>query len=217
MKRGLETSVLDSRPRGVASVVGRPAFWLVAVTLLCLAPLAGALTRETPHAPPVLMQLGDFELVDQRGHAFGSADLAGKVWIANFVFTSCPSVCPKLMEKMQRIQHRSRNAGSAVHLVTFTVDPENDTPERMAEFGKRFKASPYRWTLLTGDLGAIEKTVIDGFKLAMGKDADSLVQIFHSERLVLVDQAGRIRGYYEATDEGIDQLLKDVSLVLNLG
>src|SRR5688572_186253 len=159
----LESAVLDSRPRGLARAVGRPSFWIVAVVLLCLAPIAGAIGRgDAPKPPPVLLQLADFELVDQRGIPFGSTQLRGKVWIANFVFTSCPSVCPRLMEKMQRVQHRSKNAGSYVHLVTFTVDPENDTPERMAEFGRRFKASPYRWTLATGSLDAIEKTVIDG-------------------------------------------------------
>jgi protein SCO1/2 len=139
------------------------------------------------------------------------------VWVASFVFTSCPSVCPALMERMQQVQHRSRNAGAAVRLVTFTVDPETDTPERLAAFARRFKASPYRWTFLTGDLGVIESTVVGGFKLAMGRDAENLFQIFHSERLVLVDREGFIRGYYEANDEGIDKLMRDVSLVLNLG
>ncbi|MEQ9320189.1 MAG: hypothetical protein RIF41_13575, partial [Polyangiaceae bacterium] len=79
-----------------------------------------------------------------------------------------------------------------------------------------FGARPSRWHLLTGDYQVIEDTVVKGFKLAMGKDADNLFQIFHSEKLVLVDGEGRIRGYYDADDPGLDALMKDIGLVLNL-
>jgi protein SCO1/2 len=209
--------VLDSRPGPLGRLLARPVIWILAVALLSLAPFASSASRSVPKPPPVIAQLPTFELTDAHGQAFGSKQLEGKVWVANFVFTSCPSICPALMERMQQVQHRSRNAGAAVHMVTFSVDPETDTPERMAAYGRRFKASPYRWSLLTGDLAAIEQTVVSGFKLAMGKDADNLFQIFHSERLVLVDAEGSIRGYYEATDEGIDALMKDVGTVLNFG
>ncbi len=209
-------SVLDSRPGPIARFVGRPAFWIAAVGCMCLASLALAVSRRLPDPPPAILELPAFRLTSDKNLPFGSDELRGKVWVANFIFTSCPAACPRLMEKMGQIQHRTRNAGEAVHLVSFTVDPENDTPDKLAEYGRRFKASPYRWTLLTGDLGQIEKTVIKGFKLAMGKDADNLFQIFHSERFVLVDGEGRIRGYYDADKEGIDHLVRDISLVLNV-
>jgi protein SCO1/2 len=212
-----QPKVLDSRPGTLGRLLSRPVVWVVAVVLLFVLPLASSLARELPKPPPKLLQLPSFQLTSEKNTAFGSEDLRGKVWVASFVFTSCPSVCPALMERLQKVQHRSRNAGAAVRLVTFTVDPETDTPERLAAYARRFKASPYRWTFLTGDLGVIEKTVVKGFKLAMGRDAENLFQIFHSERFVLVDGDGFIRGYYEATDEGIDKLMSDMSLVLNLG
>jgi protein SCO1/2 len=209
--------VLDPRPGPLGRMMARPLFWVAIVVLLAMVPIARALGRERPEPPPRYLTLPAFELENQHGLAFGSRELVGKVWVASFVFTSCPAVCPGIMERMAEVQHRTRNAGAAVHLVTFTVDPETDTAERLQEYGKRFKASPYRWSLLTGKLDTIESTVVGGFKLAMGKDAESLMQIFHSERLVLVDREGTIRGYYEANEEGVDRLVRDIGLVLNLG
>jgi protein SCO1/2 len=209
--------VLDSRPGALGRRFGRPSFWVVAVLLVGLAPVAGALSRTVPPPPGVYAQLPRFTMTNVYGAKFGSDELDHHVWVASFAFTSCPSVCPALMKRLQVVQHRTRNAGSAVRIVTFSVDPENDTPEKLRAYAKRFKASPYRWAFLTGDLSIIEKTVVGGFKLAMGKDADNLFEIFHSERFALVDRSGRIRGYYEATDEGIDKLVRDIGLVLNFG
>ena len=115
------------------------------------------------------------------------------------------------MEQVAVVQHRSRNAGAGVALVTFSVDPETDTPEKLHAYARRFRASPYRWNFLTGELTSIEKTVVKGFKLAMGREkiegGENLFNIFHSERLVLVDQKSQIRGYYEANKVGIDKLI----------
>ena len=204
--------------KGVAALVsamGKPAFWIVAMILTASVPVAHALFRELPDPPKVYYPLPEFELISDKNHAYGSADLRGKVWVASFAFTSCPSVCPRLMERMAEVQHRTRNA-PAVRLVTFSVDPETDTPQRLREYAKRFKASPARWTFLTGDSSVIQETVVKGFKLAVG-EKESAFQILHSERFVLVDREGRIRGYYEASDEGIEALARDISLVLNLG
>jgi protein SCO1 len=209
-------AVLDSRPGRFATLVGRPVFWIGAVLMMAVASVALAVSRRLPEPPPVYLTLPAFELTSEKKLPFGSEQLRGKVWVASFVFTSCPAACPRLMQKMGEVQHRTRNASEAVDLVTFTVDPENDTPEKLAAYGKRFKANPVRWTFLTGDLAQIENTVVKGFKLAMGKDAENLFQIFHSERFVMVDGQGRIRGYYEADKEGIDKLMRDINAVLNV-
>jgi protein SCO1/2 len=212
-----EQAVLDSSPGKLGRITGRPVFWVVVVVLLSLVPLGHALGRKLPDPPPKMYTLPEFQLTSEKNLPYGSEQLKGKVWVASFVFTSCPSVCPALMEKMQDVQHRTRNAGAAVQLVTFTVDPENDTPEVLHDYARRFKASPYRWTFLTGDYKVLEDTIVRGFKLAMGKDADNLFEIFHSERFVLIDGEGRIRGYYDATDEGVEKLSSDITLVLNFG
>lgn len=204
----------------VSRLVGKPSFWIVFTLAIFSMLIFGALRRETPHAPALRVPLPAFELTNERGERYGSADLKGRVWVADFVFTSCPTVCPKLTKRMAEVQHRARNLGDAFHLVTFTVDPENDTPERLAAYAKTYRASPRRWTFLTGTLGDVETTVVKGFKMALGKEelapSSGIFSIFHGEKLVLVDQEGAIRGYYDADDEGINQLMRDAGLVANL-
>jgi protein SCO1/2 len=204
----------------VARLVGSPWIWAIAIGLVFLFPIVRGVGLRPPQPPGMKLALPAFELTNERGQRYGSEDLKGRLWVADFVFTSCPTVCPKLTKRMQILQHRSRNLGQAFHLVTFTVDPENDTPERLAAYAKEYHADPARWTFLTGELGEVETTVVKGFKLAMGKDelpaGSGLFSIFHGEKLVLVDDAGLIRGYYDADDEGVDRLLHDAGVIANL-
>jgi len=200
-------------------LVVKPHFWLILFAMVVVVPLSRTLSRERPRPPEMKLQLPAFELTSERGQPFGSKDLQGKVYVADFVFTSCPTVCPRLTERMAKIQHRSRNLGIAFQLVTFTVDPDNDTPQVLADYARSVHANPARWSFLTGPLGDVEKTVVQGFKLAMGKEevSEGIFSIFHGERFVLVDQNGMIRGYYEATDAGTDALLRDAGILTNLG
>lgn len=200
------------------SFVGRPRNWLIFVGLFSVFHITRAVTRELPTPPSLRIPLPAFELTNERGERFGSKDLRGQVWVADFVFTTCPTVCPKLSKRMVEIQHRGRNLGQAFHLVTFTVDPENDTPEILNQYARSYHANPGRWTFLTGPLGEVETTVVKGFKMAMGKEETSpnIFSIFHGERLVLVDREGVIRGYYEATDEGIKDLMHNVGVLVNV-
>jgi protein SCO1/2 len=205
----------------VQDLVRRPSFWVIALVIAFIVPLGRAIafSGKVPASPSLSMPLPAFRLTNERGEPFGSKELEGRVWVADFVFTSCPTACPKLTARMAEIQHRTRNLGDAFHLVTFTVDPENDTPERLAAYAAKHRASKSRWTFLTGPLGELETTVVKGFKVAMGKEESSpgsgIFSIFHGERLVLVDAKGNIRGYYEATDEGTDALLRDIGLIVN--
>jgi len=172
--------------------------------------------RPEAHAARVDLRLPlpAFTLTDERNKPFGLADMKGKVWVADFVFTTCPTVCPKLTKKMVLVQDRTRPLGDAVHLLTITVDPENDTPDKLAAYAKQYGADPLRWRFLTGSLAQIEGAVMSGFKIVMGKKESSpgsgLVTIFHGEKLVLVDRDANIRGYYDADDEGIEDLVRQV-------
>jgi protein SCO1/2 len=203
----------------VAALVSRPSFWVLAIGLVFILPIGRALGQKAPRPPEMRLALPAFQLTDHHGRPYGSADLKGRVWVADFVFTSCPTVCPKLTKRMATIQHRARHMGDAFHLVTFTVDPENDTPEKLATYAKAYRASGARWSFLTGNLSDIESTVVKGFKMAMGKEelapGTGLFSVFHGEKFVLVDREGYIRGYYDADDEGIDALMRDAGLVAN--
>lgn len=206
-----------SRHDRFAELVSRPGFWIAFIALLFSVVLARAFRSPPVEAPELDLPLPAFSLTDHHGDTVTLADLRGIVWVANFVFTSCPTVCPKLTKRMEQIEHRAKNLGDSYHLVTITVDPENDTPERLAQFASNYHVDPRRWSFLTGPLDVIEPTVVQGFKMAMGKEESSpgLFSIFHGERLVLVDQRGHIRGYFEADDAGVDEILRQMGILAN--
>jgi protein SCO1/2 len=204
----------------LSRLVGRPLFWVVLVALVAGVPLARTLQLRLPPPLPVLGTLPPYSFVNQHGQPFGSKDLQGKVWIANFIFTRCPTVCPVFTARMAGIQHRVRNLGDAIHLVSFSVDPEYDTPPVLLAYAQRHKASPRMWTFLTGDPESIKQTVVDGLKVAMGREgpADDLMSIFHGNHFVLVDAQGRIRGYYLSNDDqAVENLVRDAGLLVNRG
>ncbi|MDQ6765650.1 MAG: SCO family protein [Verrucomicrobiota bacterium] len=154
-----------------------------------------------------------FELINQHGQPFGSAELQGKIWIADFVFTSCKGPCPIISSRMSELQRPLEK--SDVHLVSFTVDPQTDTPAVLLDYSERLHARPGRWDFLTGPAETIYRLTRDGFKLAISDGADELGVPVHSTRAVLVDRRGTIRGYYDITaPDGVTTLLADASHLL---
>lgn len=200
-------------PEGEAGRARLPlAFRLLAALAAsgALAALAAGLwliRREDP--PPRLYPLPAFSLVDEAGRPFGPERLAGKVSVVNFIFTSCPTVCPGLTAKMARLQ--GRITAPEVQLVSVSVDPDNDTPEVLRAYGDRFGRDPSRWSFVTGELAAVKRAVEEGFKVAMdGAGAGATAfDIVHGEHFVLVDRARTIRGYYRPDDEGLAHLERD--------
>jgi len=207
-----------------ARLVQKPWVWAMVIGLLFGVPIYRSMTRRLTASPMVLGALPAFTLTDQRGQPFGSRELAGKIWVADFIFTSCQGACPLLSERMAEIGKRARHLGPDFHLVSISVDPERDTPARLAEYGARYGANPIAWSFVTGPEQAIQATVVDGFKVGAGKERNPAAtadggpgfwEIFHGENLVLVDRQLRIRGYFPATAEGIDKLMEAVGRVAN--
>ena len=185
----------------------RPYLLLLLLSLGLVAPVACG------RPLPIFAEIPDFSLTDQRGLSFGRQDLLGKVWVANFIFTNCSDICPLLTEKMSRLQKESTLAQrNDLHFVSFSVDPERDSPSVLATYADRYHADAALWSFLTGPLDLVEKAVVGGFKMGMTKM--SLFQIAHGERFVLVDSRGRIRGYYESDPEGLKSLIKDIPKLL---
>ena len=154
-----------------------------------------------------------FQLVNQSGQPFGSAQLAGKIWIADFIYTMCPGPCPMISSRMSDLQKPLEK--SDVHLVSFSVDPEKDTPRVLRGYAEKLQADPARWDFLTGPKTAIYKLSHDGFKLAVSDGMDEQGIPVHSTRIVLVDRHGQIRGYYDATEpDAITKLLADTNHLL---
>jgi protein SCO1/2 len=175
-----------------------------------------AVHRPAP-APPILGRVPDFALVASTDAPFTRAHVAGRVWVADFFFTTCPGVCPRLSAQMARLQKElARKRLNDVRLVSFSVDPRNDTPAALREYARRFRADPARWAFVTGTREGLYTLIRDGFHLPVTEAADQGTPggeiIAHSERFVLVDGEGRIRGYYSVLEEAaFRQLLRDAS------
>ena len=169
--------------------------------------LFGALALAACRSKPSLPELGKvpaFSLESEAGTPFGSNELSGRVWAVAFMFTRCPTVCPRVTRFMQKLQTSAKAAGVELTLVSISVDPENDTPAVLKEYAQRFHADLASWKFLTGDFESIKRTSEDGFKLALEGRADPKAQdfgIIHGSHLVLVDPHSNIRGYYRTEDD----------------
>jgi protein SCO1/2 len=146
-----------------------------------------------------------FVLTAENGAPFDSRTLAGKVWVADFMFTSCLGPCPRMASRMHWVQKQIADVAD-VRLVSFTIDPEHDTPPVLAQYAQRFRAEPGRWRFLTGPAATLQDLNRNAFKLG---DLDG--SMMHSTRFVLVDRRGRIRGYYRTEDgESLEPLVAGI-------
>jgi protein SCO1/2 len=152
----------------------------------------------------------EFSLINQDGKTFGSADLRGKIWIADFIYTTCPGPCPMISSRMSEVQEPLKNTD--VHLVSFSVDPAKDTPQVLRGYAEKLQAEPGRWDFLTGPQSTIYNLSRNGFKLAVGDEKGVPI---HSTRMILVDRHGEIRGYYDAAEaDAVTKLVADTTHLL---
>jgi protein SCO1/2 len=165
---------------------------------------------------PVIAEVPAFSLVDRDGSVVTGADFAGAPWIADFIFTRCVAFCPRMTLEMSRVAE-ALPAGSPVEIASISVDPEHDTPEVLSAYAEQHGAGE-NWHFLTGEVGAIESLAREGFLLAVDRSPPPGAgpgPIVHSNRFVLVDGEGRIRGYYDSFDRAeMDRLLGDVRTLL---
>jgi len=165
--------------------------------ILLLVSLLPACSRESNL--PTYYRLPDFSLTDQTGKPVTLHDLAGRVWVADFIFTNCGGTCPLMTEKMRKLQEA---LPPDIHLVSFTVDPTRDTPGVLAAYAVEHSADRARWMFLTGDKETLYDVCVKGFKLPLDAEGGTPAEpIAHSTRFVLVDKQGEIRGYYSGTEE----------------
>ena len=166
----------------------------------------------------VLSALPRFELTDQSGAPFGSRDLHGKVWIADFIFTRCGGTCPMQTAEKVKLQDQlaAHPHADEIALVSFTVDPEYDTATVLAEYAQAHGADSRSWKFLTGGRGDLWNLSANGFKFDVAEDArNETMPILHSSRFALVDRVGRLRGSYDGlAAEGREQLMADLEKVL---
>lgn len=168
--------------------------------------------------PPQLEHYGklpEFSLLNQFGEKFSQDDLRGRVVVIDFIFTSCPDVCPLLTEQLSGLRKRLP-ASSKLAFVSFSVDPEHDTPERLNAFAKQHGANVDQWWFVTGPLEQVREVVTHGFKQAMEAQPvkpGAPRNVLHGTHFVLVDGQGEIRGFF-ANDPAGQAALREAVLAL---
>lgn len=200
--------------RGLSRAVLRGIFWGLPLGITAMVALFAlwALRRPAP-GPPVLAEVPPFTLTERSGRTVEAADLAGSPWVADFIFTRCAGPCPMMTQRLARLGDR---LPPGVARVSFSVDPDYDTPEVLTAYAERFGAGG-DWLFLTGERQAIWDLSVQGFKLTAGEASGTPNEhgpVLHSTRFVLVDGHGRIRGYYDAFEaDELDRLVREAEAV----
>ena len=143
-------------------------------------------------------EVSGFSLTTQEGETLTLEQLRGKVWIANFVFTSCAAECLVLSSRLAELQEEFRGFDD-VAFVSFSVDPQTDTPARLRTYAERWRADPERWFFLTGEAAQIDKIAVESFLVSVSREGaeTSSGNLLHSNKIALVDRSGRVRAYVE--------------------
>lgn len=157
-----------------------------------------------------------FEFINQKNEIFNSEEHKNKVWIINYFFTSCPSVCPKMMKTMQEVHDKVRNSEEVI-LLSFTVDPKRDKPERFMNYLERFNLNHDNWQLLTGNKRDLYRLARRSFLIsATEAGAEAELDFIHSENIVTIDKVGKIRCITNGTAPNADnEIIKVISRLLN--
>ncbi|MCH8011247.1 MAG: SCO family protein [Candidatus Marinimicrobia bacterium] len=186
-------------------------FWLfLGFSVIVIMTFFKKLERTGDENIPVYHQLPEFILTDQHANEFSREDLLGKVWVADFIFTTCAGPCPIMTSQFTELQDRfSENPD--FRLLSISVNPEYDTPAVLKEYGDRYSADYSRWSFLTGTREDIHDLAVNGFHVGSVDEP-----VFHSTRFILVDRQSRIRGYYISSEqEDMKKLWNDVSVLIH--
>ena len=171
----------------------------------------------------IFQTIPSFSLTDETGKTFVSNSLKDKIYVTSFFFTRCGTICPKITSQLSRVQDTFLG-DPEVQFLSISVDPKYDQPEKLATYAKRFDANKGQWHFLTGEKKLIYPLVLKGFHvpLADASEYDAAIKnpdetFIHSERLVLVDKEGIIRGFYDGTDKKeVDRLLVEIKVLKNI-
>jgi protein SCO1 len=177
--------------------------------------------REHPKSLPVLGE-GDhrvrqFSFINQEGQTITHEDVKGKIYVVEFFFTTCKGICPKMNENMSKVYQAFRGHKD-VQILSHTVDPKKDTVQAMKAYSLRFDADPNQWLFLTGDKKELYDMARYSYLVTASDDtatADIQADFIHTDRFVLVDRTGHIRGQYVGTDKAsVNKLIDDIRELL---
>jgi protein SCO1/2 len=204
---------------------------LAGVMILFITVLSAACSSSNKAELPVYGEIPAFSLTDQNGQTFAKDGMQDMVVLANFIFTNCTAICPTLTPRMAQIQAKLEDSallGNAVILLSFSVDPEHDTPEILLSYAEQHGVNHSAWRFLTGSPETIKQIITDGLKLGYGQinetnkhthEDGSLhiheYDVFHTNRVILGDREGRVRAYYDGgTDWDTRKIISDIEQLL---
>lgn len=193
------------------SIIGWTVTILAAIAaFIFIAKLRGKHHEQPREQLPVLAQVPPFAFTSDSGNKVTRDTLAGKIWVADFIFTRCPGPCPIMSLRMSELQRLLVSSPDDVRLVSVTVDPEFDSASELAKYGMKYGSDPARWLFLTGSSDDITQFVSKGMLLPLAKNGDGAPM--HSQRFVVVDRQGGIRAYRDLSDPNlVEELLTDIA------
>lgn len=171
--------------------------------------------QECPITDTTQHYIPDFAFTNQEGNRVGKAQMEGKITIVDFFFTSCPSICPDMSREMERVNDMFRDE-PRLQILSISIDPEYDSPAILKEYADRHYAKAGKWDFLTGDKLETYRLARCGFVIPT-LDGNGVAEDFaHSDKFILVDELGRIRGYYSGTNrEEVDLLMLEAKILLH--
>jgi protein SCO1 len=178
---------------------------------------------DQPKMDTVFHTIPDWKLIDENGATFSGSSLKEKIYVADFFFTRCGSICPKMSSQLTRVQDVFSKEDE-VQFASFSVDPTHDTPEMLREYAKKYDAKAGKWHFFTGTKTQIYPLAVKGYYIpvADASEYDKAVKtpdetFIHSEKLILVDKEGHIRGFYDGTDKkDVDRLILEIRVLLKI-
>lgn len=163
---------------------------------------------------PLNWEIEDFTFTDHNNEDFGTADLEGKVWLADFVFTNCTTVCLPMMQNMKGVQEELQAQSLDVEIVSFSVDPEVDTPETLKSYAESYGVDLTSWHLLTGySQKQIGEFALENFKAIAQKPEDD-TQVIHGTSFYLVNHEGVIMKDYDGLNPPVEDIVRDAGILL---
>ena len=166
-------------------------------------------------ADTIYPKIPNFTYLNQDSMQITSSAMKGKVWIADFFFTSCPSICPKMTSQMKRLAILTKDLDKHIQFISFSINPTYDRPSKLRAYRKHYGITAKNWQFLTGDEEDTHALGVDYFQVFANKDIESAGGYAHSPAFVLVDKEGYVRGVYIGTDtKQVDLLQKDVRKLL---
>ncbi len=171
-------------------------------------PILGPVTKE--HGKVFYHTISDFSLKNQDGKQITRADWNEKIVVADFFFSHCPSVCPKMTKNLKALQTRLKDDNN-IQIYSFSIDPERDSVARLKQYAEKQEIDNYNWDLLTGSKQDIYRLARNSFMIVATDGDGGPADFIHSEKFVLIDKQKRIRGYYEGTKESeLEKLILDI-------